>query len=96
MKSISINQTLYRLITASILVLLHASVAADSGAAESSISETIPRLIEQFSRSSGIVVPELQPEDMEILAAGKSLISVSGESGLELNSGVESSGFPGL
>ena len=96
MKTISINQTLYRLITASILVLLHAFVAADSGAAESSISETIPRLIEQFSRSSGIVAPELQPEDMEILAAGRSIISLSGESGLEPNSGVESLGLLGL
>jgi hypothetical protein len=96
MNTISINQILFRLITASILVSLHASVAAENGAAESSIGETIPRLIEQFSRSSGIGVPELQPEDMEILLAGKSIISPSGESGLESNGGVESVGLLGL
>ena len=95
MNTILINQILFRFITASILVLLPAFVAAESDAAESSIGETIPRLIEQFSRSSGIGVPELQAEDIEILLAGKSIISPSGESGPESNGGVESLGIDG-
>jgi hypothetical protein len=96
MNMILLKQILFRFITVSILVSLPAFVAAENDAAESSIGEAIPRLIEQFSRSSGIGVPELQAEDIEILLAGKSIISPSGESGLESNGGVESVGLLGL
>ena len=74
MNTILIKQILFRLVTASILVSLPAFVDAESDAAESSIGETIPRLIEQFSRSSGIFVPELQPEDMGVCVGEKEMI----------------------
>ncbi len=96
MNTILIKQILFRLVTASILVSLPAFVDAESDAAEASIGETIPRLIEQFSRSSGIFVPELQPEDIEVLLAGKSIISSSGKPGLEPKAGVEAVGLLGL
>ena len=89
-----IKQILIRFITASILVSLHASTAAACGAANSDVGEQISGLIAQFPRLSGIFVPELQPEDIETLLAGKSIVTASGESGRD--DGGETMGLLGL
>lgn len=88
------KQILIRFITASILVSLHASAAAAGGATNSDVSEQIPGLIAQFSRLSGIFVPELQPADIETLLAGQSIVTASGESGPD--DGGETMGLLGL
>lgn len=62
--------------------------------ADSGVSEQIPGLIEQFSRLSGIFVPELQPADIETLLAGQSIVTAPGESGLD--DGGETMGLLGL
>lgn len=92
--SILIKQILIRIITASIPVSLHASAAVAGGAANSGVSEQIPGLIAQFSRLSGIFVPELQPEDIETLLAGQSIVTAAGESGRD--DGGETMGLLGL
>jgi hypothetical protein len=64
--------------------------------ADAGISETIPKLVAEYSRFSGIFVPELRSEDIEILLAGKSVISTSREAGLAPGGDVEAMGLLGL
>lgn len=91
-----IKRILIRFITATILVSLHVCATAASGVADSRISETMPRLLAQFSRLSGIFVPELQPDDFQTLLAGESIVRASGESGPRADEGVDEMGLLGL
>ena len=91
-----IKRILIRFIMSATLVSLHVCATAASGVADSGISETMPRLLAQFSRLSGVLVPELQPADIETLLAGKSIVTASGESGPRADEGVDEMGLLGL
>ena len=90
------SPVLLRLISAAFLIFLGSSVVADSKSADERIIETIPKLVAEYSRLSGIFVPELQSEDIEILLAGKSVISTSREQGIEPGGDVEAMGLLGI
>ena len=87
---------LIRIISAISLIFLHTCIAAEIAAAGAGIGETIPKLVEEYSRLSGIYVPELQDKDIEILLTGKSVISTSREPGHEQDGDVDAMGLLGI
>jgi hypothetical protein len=90
------SPVLLRIIATAFLIFIHTSAAAENIPAGEGISEKIPKLVEEYSRLSGIFVPELQSADIEILLAGKSVISASREPGREQAGDVEEMGLLGI
>ena len=85
-----------RIISATFLIFLHTSATAENISAGEGISEKIPKLVEEYSRLSGIFVPELQAEDVEILLGGKSVVSASLEPDPDRDGDVEAMGLLGI
>lgn len=85
-----------RIISAVFLIFLHTSTTADNLSAGESISVKIPKLVAEYSRLSGIYVPELQSEDVEILLTGKAVIRASRETDPEPDGDVDAMGLLGI
>ena len=87
---------LFRVFSAAFLILLHLSVAADEILSFDVFDEKIPDLLAEYSRLSGIHVPEPDSEDIDKLLDGKAVVSSSREADVERDGEVETMGLLGI
>jgi hypothetical protein len=79
-------------VATSVLMAAHFSVLAN----DENLEAIIPGLLADYARYSRIPVPDLQPNELENLAAGETFVIAAGETDAEANDKVEAMGLLGL
>lgn len=91
-----IEQAVFRAVLGLIFLVLHGIAAADSRESRPGIGETIPELLQQYSRQSSLPIPELLPHEIEALVAGESIVNAVGDSPGQQGDKVEAMGLLGF
>ena len=91
-----IEQTVCRAILGFIFLVLHSIAAADSRESPPAISETIPKLLKQFSRQGSLHVPELLPHEIAALVVGEPIVNAVDDPAVQQGRKVAAMGLLGF